>query len=302
MLRFSRLATTSSTEVVIYAASNRRRRPQVLLRFALLCTIAIEGAHSAHSAPLDDAAERYRPHLIESIDQALAGARRLRECLAAGDLSGATKAWIAARTGWEQSEVFTSAFVPDLDRSIDAWPDATSGFHAIEAKLFGAKRTDLEPEATALMQNLKDLSEIVRRIELSPDRLLDGVARLAYEVGESKADGGESRVSGTSLDDIRNNIAGIDLAYRTIFAATLEATAPGLGANASDQIETLKMLVERTDLKALDSDKLRATSEELVLTLQNAAPKIGLRPPTLEDAGQDATVRTGHVTTGLGDK
>lgn len=225
----------------------------------------------------------------------------MRECLAAGDVHGATKAWIDARIGWEQSEVFTSAFVPDLDRSIDAWPDATSGFHAIEAKLFGAKRTDLESEATALMQNLKDVSEVVRRIDLSPARLLDGVARLVYEVGESKVGGGESRVSGTSLRDMRNNIGGIDLAYRTIFAPTLEATDPDLAAKANNEIEALKTLVGTADLKELDSDKLRATSEKLVLTLQSAAPKIGLRAD-LEDAGPDATVRTGHVSTGVGNK
>jgi hypothetical protein len=56
---------------------------------------------------------------------------------------------------------------------------------------------------------------------LTPQGLLVGTARLAYEVGESKADGGESRISGTSLDDMRNNVAGIDFAYRTIFTASL---------------------------------------------------------------------------------
>jgi len=101
---------------------------------------------------------------------------------------------------------------------------------------------------------------------------------------------------------MRNNIEGIDLAYRTIFAATLEGADAGLAAKARDEIQTLKTLAGTTDLKALESDKLRAASEELVLTLQTAAPKIGVQAPTLEDAGQDAAVRTGDVTTGLGDK
>jgi iron uptake system component EfeO len=35
----------------------------------------------------------------------------------------------------------------------------------------------------------------------------------------------ESRISGTSLDDMRNNIAGIDFAYRTIFADARQAAA-----------------------------------------------------------------------------
>ena len=45
----------------------------------------------------------------------------------------------------ERSEVFTSGFVPELDSQIDAWPDATTGFHAIEAKLFGAGVPPMSP-------------------------------------------------------------------------------------------------------------------------------------------------------------
>ena len=183
--------------------------------------------------------------------------------------------------GWERSEVFTAGFVPDLDRNIDAWPDATSGFHAIEAKLFIRKASDSKTEVAALVQNLTELSTTVRDIKLTPQQLLDGVARLAYEVGESKVDGGESRISGTSLNDMRNNVDGIESAYRTIFASAIEAADPRLAAEATSKIAALKKLVAMANLKQVDHAKLRATSEELVLTLQSAAPKIGLQPPTL---------------------
>ena len=73
------------------------------------------GLRAAIAAPLDDAAEQYRPYMIEGIGQALAGARDLRERIAAHDLPGAKKAWISARAGWERSEVFTAGFVPELD-------------------------------------------------------------------------------------------------------------------------------------------------------------------------------------------
>jgi len=75
----------------------------------------------------------------------------LRERAAANDLVGARKAWISARAGWERSEVFSAGFVPELDVQIDALPNAVSGFHAIEAKLFGAGRTDVEADAAALV-------------------------------------------------------------------------------------------------------------------------------------------------------
>jgi hypothetical protein len=39
-----------------------------------------------------------------------------------------------------------------------------------------------------------------------PNRLLNGIARLAFEVGGNKADDGESCLSGTSLNDIQSNM------------------------------------------------------------------------------------------------
>src|ERR1700748_2844049 len=178
------------------------------------------------AAPLDEAAERYRPYMIEGIGEALAGARELRDRAAANDLAGAKKSWLSARAGWERSEVFTAGFVPELDAQIDSWPNADSGFHAIEAKLFGAGRTDVQGYADALVEHLDALQRKLRDIALTPQGLLDGTARLAYEVGESKADGGESRISGTSLDDMRNNVAGIDFAYRQLFSDAPQAVGP----------------------------------------------------------------------------
>ena len=224
--------------------------------------------------------------MTEQIDQSLAGARLLRERIAVGDLEGAKTAWVDARIGWERAEVFTSGFVPDLDREIDAWPNALLGFHAIEAKLFGAQRTDVQPETDALVFHLEDLDVKVRHLQLLPQRLLNGLARLAYEIGESKVAGGESNFSGTSLNDMRNNVDGIDLAYRTIFAGALDVGAPELAATIRQQIERLKALVAVPDLKSLQSEKLRAASEELIVMLQTAAPKVGLRAPSLEEIAQ----------------
>jgi iron uptake system EfeUOB component EfeO/EfeM len=235
---------------------------------------------------LAETAEQYRPIMAEQIDQSLAGARLLRERIAAGDLEGAKAAWIEARVGWERAEVFTSGFVPDLDREIDAWPNALLGFHAIEAKLFGAKRTDVQQETDALIFHLEDLDVKVQHLQLLPQRLLNGMARLAYQIGESKADGGESTFSGTSLNDMRNNVDGIELAYQTIFAGAMDAGDPKLAAAVREKIERLKGLVDVSDLKSLDSERLRAASEELIVVLQTAAPKIGLRSPSLEEIAQ----------------
>jgi iron uptake system EfeUOB component EfeO/EfeM len=222
--------------------------------------------------------------MTEGIGQALAGVRELRGRIAANDLAGARKAWIAARAGWERSEVFTAGFVPELDAQIDAWPNAVTGFHAIEAKLFGANSIDVERETDALVGHLGDLHGKLRDIQLTPQGLLDGTVRLAYEVGESKADGGESRISGTSLDDMRNNVAGLQFAYRAIFAGELKSTDRKLADAVDGKLEELKTLLLVRDLKGVDIPKLRRASEELVVALQSASAKLGLRRPTLEAA------------------
>ena len=117
---------------------------------------------------------------------------------------------------------------------------------------------------------------------LTPQGLLDGTVRLAYEVGESKADGSESRISGTSLDDMRNNVAGIDFAYRTIFADALKAADAGLADTVAGRIGQLKASVAAPDLPHVNIRTLRRASEELVVALQAASAKLGLPRPTLE--------------------
>jgi iron uptake system component EfeO len=271
-----------------FASQGAGRRVRYFRR-AVICLLSLmltARAGSANAAPLDEAAERYRPYVIEGIGEALAGARDLRGRIAAKDIVGARKAWISARAGWERSEVFTAGFVPELDQKIDAWPNAETGFHAIEAKLFGANSADAERETDALVDHLSDLHGKLRNIGLTPQGLLDGTVRLAYEVGESKSDGGESRISGTSLDDMRNNVAGLKFAYRTIFAGELEATDRKLADTVNARIAELDTLLMARGLPDVDIATLRRASEELVITLQGASAKLGLRRPTLEAASR----------------
>ena len=252
-------------------------------RAALCILLVAAAAASARVDQFDAAVDRYRAVLIDDIGKSLAGARRLHDCVVASDAAGAKAAWLSARAGWERSEVFTAGFVPALDKDIDAWPDAVKGFHAIEAQLFGANKTDVADQTRALVLNLEQLDRELRDMALAPQGLLNGIVRLAYEVGDSKADGGESRVSGTSLDDMRNNVDGIEIAYLTMFAPTVAAHDARIDAEVKRRIGELKEIVAVPDLRRVDADRLRTLSEELVVTLQNAAPALGLRKPTLEE-------------------
>jgi iron uptake system component EfeO len=253
----------------------------LVLSIATLGT-ALSGMELVRAATLDEGAEQYRFNLVADADRTLASARAMAANAAAGDLAGAKLAWIDARVGWERSEVFTTGFVPELDRDIDAWPNSAMGFHAIEAKLFGANRTDFESEAAELIRNLSELSARVRNTPLTSQGLLDGIVRLTFELGESKVDGGESRVSGTSLNDMRNNVDGIELAWRTIFASTTESRDRQADVRIRRSIEELKVMVAVGELRRVDPDRLRIATEELVLKLQNAGTLLDLKKPTLE--------------------
>jgi len=278
--------TTSTVEMAPAKGTLLHARPVAAFLPAVCVVLAVLGGPAAASEALDHAVERYRPAMIDDMDRALAGAQELKARIAAGDLAGARKAWIDARIGWERSEVFTSGFVPDLDEAIDAWPDATTGFHGIEAKLFGASSFDVGTEADALVLHLSELDGKIRTMALTPQGLLNGIARLAYEVGDSKVDGGESRVSGTSLDDMRNNVDGIALAYRTLFAAALAGSDAKTAGQVQDEIDRLRELVSVPDLKRVNADRLRTASEALIVALQTAGPKIGLETPALEETAK----------------
>ena len=253
--------------------------------FGLLMS-ATWAAQSTAPGTLDSAAERYRPELAQAVEQSLTGAQTLRERILAKDLEGAKKAWIAARVGWERSEVFTSGFTSELDAAIDAWPSAVTGFHFIEARLFGAQQMDVLTATDALIFHLSNLQMMVRATPLTGQGMLEGTAKLAYEIGESKADGGESRFSGTSLDDMRNNADGIEAAFRLVFASELTARDPALATATSTRIQELQEALRPRSLAEIDPDKVRGTSEDLVLSLQRAATALGLQRPSLSDLAQ----------------
>jgi iron uptake system component EfeO len=253
---------------------------------ALLTMSVTLSARSTAPASLDSAAEHYRPELAAAVEQCLTGAQAMRERILAKDLEGAKKAWIASRIGWERSEVFTSGFTSELDAAIDAWPSAVAGFHYIEARLFGAQQMDVMPATDALIFHLSNLRMMVKGTPLTGQGMLEGTAKLAYEIGESKADGGESRFSGTSLDDMRNNADGIAAAYKLVFEPELTARDPALAAATDARIKQLQDQLRPASLAEVDSDKVRATSEDLVLSLQKAATALGLQRPSLLDLAQ----------------
>jgi iron uptake system component EfeO len=240
-------------------------------------------ASAAATGSTDPGIAQFKPFVVKGIAQCLANAKLMRDKIAANDLLGAQRAWIGARAGWEQAEVITDEFFPDLDDAIDSWPNGKTGFHAVEARLFGAHKTDALAPADELVRNLTLFDQRLQTTVITPQGLLNGLTKLAFEVGSNKADGGESQFAGTSLADMTANLDGIRTAYRMVFSAKLKVKDAALDARAQKDIEKLAVILKVADLKHLDPDALLDASEDLAAALQTAAPPLGLAKPNLGD-------------------
>lgn len=118
----------------------------------------------AQAQSLDAGIEQYRSHLLRDVG------RTLRE--RADDKGAVRQAWIDVRVGWERSEVFTAAYVPELDRAIDAWPVGTTGFHAKPL----AGRTPIADQADTQSFAARDLRHI------DPERLRAATEELVVRL------------------------------------------------------------------------------------------------------------------------
>ena len=244
--------------------------------------VAVAGRAQAADTLAKGAAD-YKPFAVERINMALAGAKELQAAAKAGDVKAAQAAWIKSRKGWEAAEPITGEFFSKLDDAIDAWPDARQGYHAIEAALFSGKLEEIKGPVDRLVADLSafDVQLKAPSFKFEPQGLLNGAAKLAYEVGENKSKGGESPYAGTSLVDMFQNVEGIEAVYKLAFHPTLKARDPKLASRIADKIEDVETLVKVKDLKSVDQPKLKKAGEELAVLLQNSAARLKLKKPAV---------------------
>ncbi|HEY2112602.1 MAG TPA: EfeM/EfeO family lipoprotein [Dongiaceae bacterium] len=265
-------------------AGQAPRSGRVALVAAFLAAISLTAApRLARATPIDDAAEAYKAAAQTDIDSIVAGLRKLVEALKKGDIPAARQAWIDARVGYERSETFAEPLFPDLDTAIDTWPEAKTGFHAVEAKLFVDGATPPLTEAADLLMTAKALQAAMPKAKLTGETLIGGIASLAFEVGEGKSKGGESRVSGTSLNDMQHNVEGIERAWNSVFAAPVAAKDPRLAKRIQDQLAEVKSLVSVSSLDKLDPPSFEKKAEMLVGSIADAAVALGYPAPKFEE-------------------
>lgn len=255
---------------------------------ALVALAALSG--TAQAASMNEGVRAYKPFIAENIGKAIAGAKDMQTAVKAGDLKAAQDAWIKSRKGWEVMEPVTGTYFGEFDKTVDPWPNAKSGYHAIEAVLFAAKKADgLDQPIADLLANMdrfeKKLND--KAFAFAPQVLLEGTANLAYEVGEEKSGGGESPYAATSIVDMQQNVEGIEVAWKLVFADTLKKNDPKLAGLIEERIGNLEKLVGVADIKSMDAKKVHVGGEEVAALMLQAAPKLGLKSFKVGDEDEE---------------
>jgi iron uptake system component EfeO len=236
---------------------------------------------------LDGKAAAYKDNVAApEIQNLVAGVDRLAAATQQGDIAGARQAWIDVRVVWARSETFTADLFPDLERKINEWPDAPSGFHAIEAKLFAAPPQLALEQTQALVENVHTYQRVFAQSKFTGYYLIAGASTLAYEMGETVKEGGESPVSGTSLGDLQHNIEGIENVWRLVFADEVRAKKHFLAEQIDDQITAIKAILAVPSLDQIPPEVFHKEAEKLASALATASVTLGWRAPDYTDIGE----------------
>ena len=248
----------------------------------IACVAAVGFALSVAAAVAQPTIDttNYQRIVATDLRQSTAGIDDLVHRLEANDVAGAQQAWIDARRGWTRSAAALLASFPDRLAAMDSWPDASTGFHAVEAALFG--RNDAMaalPAAQQLQAAAHALEADLAATRFDASGLLAGAAGLASELAGRKSGGEESQISATTIYDLQHNFDGIRSLYGAVFKRPLAAADPALGQQIAAQIAVLGRVLHHDNFPAVDRAALQAESSRLAALFVQAAGPLGLVPP-----------------------
>jgi iron uptake system EfeUOB component EfeO/EfeM len=190
---------------------------------------------------------RYRRHVRAELGAMLPELARLRGAIAAGDLAGARRAWLAADARYEAIGAAYGAF-GELDARVNATtaglqggvrsPDFT-GLHRVELALWGRRSTaDASAPAARLEADVRRLRAHVAGLEIDP---LEYTLR-AHEVIEGSLDlqlsGLASPWAGSALVALDANVRGTRVVLGTL-AALIERRNPQVLTSARASLTRL---------------------------------------------------------------
>ena len=236
---------------------------------------------------LDGRAAAFKEQVAAPDIQAIvAGVERLAASIQQGDLAGSRQAWIDVRVIWARCEAFTADLFPGLEKAMNQWPDATTGFHAVEAKLYAQMPQEPLQEAQQLVDSAHTYQHVFTQSKFTGYYLIAGASTLAYEMGETVNEGGESPASGNSLGDLRHNLEGVERIWRFVFADSVRAKKHYLAEQIDEQILKIRGMLGATSLDQIQPEAFHREAEKLASQLANASVLLGWRAPDYTDIGE----------------
>jgi iron uptake system EfeUOB component EfeO/EfeM len=236
-------------------------------------------------AQLDAKAAAFKEQIAAADVQSIVDSvQRMSDTLQKGDIAGARQAWIEARVAWERSEIFTADLFPDFDKAIDTWPDATTGFHAVEIKLFAENAQPPIAETQQLLEKVQSYQRVFAQLQFKGQYLIAGMATLAYRMGKSKSNGGESTASGTSLNDFQHNMEGLERGWNFMYLDVVMAKKPELAKRVNEEIAGLKAMLSIPSLDRLQPGAFEKEAELLAVSLADSAVALGWKAPNFTEA------------------
>jgi iron uptake system component EfeO len=233
---------------------------------------------------LDETSAVYKEKVAADVDGTFAGAQQLVAALQSQDVTTARQAWVQSHAAWVRTYAVSAPLFRDISAKIDGPPDAARGFHAVEAKLFGAGGELPLAEAQDLLDNLDTFRNLFGRQVLSGHMVMVGIAALAYRIGEeAKIKGGESAASGTSLADLQHRIDALELGWNAVFFEYLKGRPARGSKEIPAQIDGLRKLVSVSSFDQIDPAVLTQQADSLANSLAEIAVDIGWRRPDYTD-------------------
>jgi iron uptake system component EfeO len=184
--------------------------------------LTITGGAEAQADPEAEAAvDQYRKYLEGNTAKLVAATASFVTAVEAGDVEEAKALYAPARVPYERIEPVAESF-GDLDPRIDARandvdPGEWSGFHVLEKALWIEDTTKgMTPVAKQLLEDVTELQEKVRAVELQAVQIANGANELLGEVSASKITGEEERYSHIDLVDFEANVEGAEAAFKAV--------------------------------------------------------------------------------------
>ncbi|MBA3744061.1 iron uptake system protein EfeO [Sporichthya sp.] len=204
----------------------------------------------ATGAPLtpeeQTAVEGYRNYITAQVADSVTVTEELVEAVKADDITKAKTLYAKSRIGWESIEPVAAAF-GDLDPRVDLREadvedgDTWTGWHVLEKALWEDKDLEgMDEIGDTLLDDLDELTESVKTVEITPTAMAMGAKELLDEVASGKITGEEEAFSHTDLVDFKANLDGA----RKVF----DLLKPIAERNDADLVKTLETEFDDVDM------------------------------------------------------